>query len=299
MPKLRPSRARAHDRVEHGGVVVADDHRPPGADVVDVAVAVDVDTGRRPPRAATKNGSPPTDLNARTGELTPPGISCWARANRAWERWWSSDFIVVGRCDVRVTASAKQVAAGAPRPDRVAASNTPLITATRSAPASIRDFALSGVMPPIATRGTPSAARCSSSAGGALRAHPAWWAKGRTRRTRRSRPRGLRPARQREVVVARCADDRAQRRAARAPRRCRHRPRPGARRRRPSRAPAPVVVDDQRHRVAAHSACSAAACCAPASAAPAPLLRYCSQVARGQQRRDTRAAGGRCPARRA
>src|SRR3546814_1921959 len=28
----------------------------------------------------------PTDLNARTGELTPPGSSDCARANRAWER---------------------------------------------------------------------------------------------------------------------------------------------------------------------------------------------------------------------
>src|SRR5690606_10027149 len=35
----------------------------------------------------TKNGSPPTDLNARTGELTPPGSSACARLNRAWERW--------------------------------------------------------------------------------------------------------------------------------------------------------------------------------------------------------------------
>ena len=43
-------------------------------------------SGTRLPRAATKNGSPPTDLNARTGELTPPGISVWARANRACER---------------------------------------------------------------------------------------------------------------------------------------------------------------------------------------------------------------------
>src|SRR5689334_22982726 len=27
-----------------------------------------------------KTGVPPTDLNARTGELTPPGIDCWARS---------------------------------------------------------------------------------------------------------------------------------------------------------------------------------------------------------------------------
>src|SRR3546814_10521386 len=39
-----------------------------------------------PSASWTKNGSPPTDLNARTGELTPPCSSDCARANRAWER---------------------------------------------------------------------------------------------------------------------------------------------------------------------------------------------------------------------
>src|SRR6186713_975866 len=29
-----------------------------------------------------KNGAPPTERKARTGELTPPGMSCWARAKR-------------------------------------------------------------------------------------------------------------------------------------------------------------------------------------------------------------------------
>ena len=41
-------------------------------------------TGTRRRRAAVKNGSPPTDLNARTGELTPPGISCRARWKSSW-----------------------------------------------------------------------------------------------------------------------------------------------------------------------------------------------------------------------
>src|SRR3954469_22130535 len=31
---------------------------------------------------STKNGAPPTRLNARTGEFTPPGISCCAASNR-------------------------------------------------------------------------------------------------------------------------------------------------------------------------------------------------------------------------
>ena len=35
---------------------------------------------------STKNGSPPTPRNARTGEFTPPGMSCWARAKRESER---------------------------------------------------------------------------------------------------------------------------------------------------------------------------------------------------------------------
>jgi hypothetical protein len=31
-------------------------------------------------------GWPPTDLNARTGELTPPGIKLWAALKSSWER---------------------------------------------------------------------------------------------------------------------------------------------------------------------------------------------------------------------
>src|SRR6185295_10517714 len=33
---------------------------------------------------ATNTGSTPTERQARTGELTPPGMTCWARANSAW-----------------------------------------------------------------------------------------------------------------------------------------------------------------------------------------------------------------------
>jgi hypothetical protein len=35
-------------------------------------------------------GMPPTPQNARTGELTPPGITAWARSNQAADR---SDFM--------------------------------------------------------------------------------------------------------------------------------------------------------------------------------------------------------------
>src|SRR5690606_784154 len=38
---------------------------------------------RAPAPRSTKNGSPPTARNARTGELTPPGKSSSARANRS------------------------------------------------------------------------------------------------------------------------------------------------------------------------------------------------------------------------
>src|SRR5258706_9204238 len=38
---------------------------------------------RAPWAGATKNGSPPTAPNARTGELTPPGIRFCARANQS------------------------------------------------------------------------------------------------------------------------------------------------------------------------------------------------------------------------
>ena len=42
-PKDRPLAAAAHDRREHLGMRVAEDHRSPGAHVVDVTVAVHVD----------------------------------------------------------------------------------------------------------------------------------------------------------------------------------------------------------------------------------------------------------------
>ena len=61
-------------RLDHRRVAVAQDHRAPGADVVDVALAVGVPEVRRPGRAAMKRGVPPTALKARTGEFTPPGM---------------------------------------------------------------------------------------------------------------------------------------------------------------------------------------------------------------------------------
>ena|SRR6266496_1019441 len=41
---------------------------------------------RAPSERATKNGSPPTLRNARTGELTPPGMRCCARVKSSDDR---------------------------------------------------------------------------------------------------------------------------------------------------------------------------------------------------------------------
>ena len=64
---------------------VAQDHRTPGADVVDEAAAVRRRRRRRPRAFLKKIGSPPTPRNARTGELTPPGMylqASWIQAHR-------------------------------------------------------------------------------------------------------------------------------------------------------------------------------------------------------------------------
>src|SRR5574344_1629246 len=53
-------------------------------------------TSVAPCAALTKNGAPPTERNARTGELTPPGMSCWARAKSD-----SEEGMVTARSDAR------------------------------------------------------------------------------------------------------------------------------------------------------------------------------------------------------
>ena len=69
---------RGH-RLDDRGVGVAEDHRPPGADQVDVAPAVGVgEPGARSP-AAMNRGVPPTARNARTGLFTPPGVTALRR----------------------------------------------------------------------------------------------------------------------------------------------------------------------------------------------------------------------------
>ena len=83
-PSARRSSCRAAPRRRHRGddlrVRVAVDERPPRADPVDVAVAVDVDELGALARASTKIGSRPIERIARTGELTPPGRYLSARA---------------------------------------------------------------------------------------------------------------------------------------------------------------------------------------------------------------------------
>ncbi len=77
-PKLVPLRRRLDDGREHCRVGMPVDQRPPRADVVDVAVAVDVDhlgalAARDEQRIA------PDRAHRPHGELTPPGISSRAR----------------------------------------------------------------------------------------------------------------------------------------------------------------------------------------------------------------------------
>ncbi len=62
------------------GMGVAEDHRAPGADVVDVPLAVGV-LHLGACALLKKSGVPPTERKARTGELTPPGMCFWARSN--------------------------------------------------------------------------------------------------------------------------------------------------------------------------------------------------------------------------
>ena len=83
-PERRTGRDGALDGVDDLRVGVAEDHRAPGADQVDVVVAVDVgEVGALP--LAMNRGVPPTARKARTGLLTPPGVTSSARAKRSPE----------------------------------------------------------------------------------------------------------------------------------------------------------------------------------------------------------------------
>ena len=211
-----PCAAASLHRAHHRRMRVAEDRRPPRADVVDVALAVGVPQVRRPRPRAKKRGVPPTERNARTGELTPAGIVRCARAK--------SSSLRLSWCTLSIGRRSKQ------RRDRRAASardarrgsswrsNTAVITATRvGAGARPAPRALSAVMPPIATTGTPSAfARAQQRDVRAPRAglDAATRRSCRTRRSRRLRRR--RRFARAKIVVAGHADQHALRPDARA-----------------------------------------------------------------------------------
>jgi hypothetical protein len=77
-PKDRPFERRLAHRLDDRRVGVAEDQPAPGADVVDVLLAVRIPHPGAFGRAK-KRGVPPTERKARTGELTPPGMLRWAR----------------------------------------------------------------------------------------------------------------------------------------------------------------------------------------------------------------------------
>ena len=51
---------------------------------------------REPSPRAMNRGVPPTPRKARTGELTPPGVTFWARAKSCSERELSTTAIIAG-----------------------------------------------------------------------------------------------------------------------------------------------------------------------------------------------------------
>src|SRR4051794_10494434 len=66
-----------------------------------------------------KRGVPPTELNARTGELTPPGITSAARANRPAETSG-----VIGVKGALTTPSLTSAPRSGPRGQRLAANHS-------------------------------------------------------------------------------------------------------------------------------------------------------------------------------
>ena len=82
-PNEVPSAAARCTASTIAGCGVAEDRRAPRLHVVEVLRCRRCPRGTRRRRAATKNGSPPTAPNARTGEFTPPGMRACARANQS------------------------------------------------------------------------------------------------------------------------------------------------------------------------------------------------------------------------
>jgi len=71
-PKEKPSSSGLLHRFDHGRMAVAQDHRAPGADVVDVALAVGVpEVGALGARDEARRAA--HGLEGAHGEFTPPG----------------------------------------------------------------------------------------------------------------------------------------------------------------------------------------------------------------------------------
>src|SRR5262245_46430177 len=133
---------------------VSEDERPPGADVIDVALAVGV------PEVRT--------LAAR--EEARRAADGAERAHRRVDTSGNDGLRLLEQRVVATHAAAflenRSLNARA-RAAMSLASNSAVMTASASAPASIADAALSSVMPPIATTVTPKRRAAPRSASGA------------------------------------------------------------------------------------------------------------------------------------
>ncbi len=223
---------------------VAEDQRPPRADVVDVALAVGVPDARALRRASRKRGVPPTERKARTGELTPPGMVRWARANSSSLRLMVGSAGGVGKGG---TERGARPASHARARRRAAASmssapNRAVITATAPRAGGDHGPALSQRDAADADhRQAEQRARLRATARADARTAPGLTRRGRGCRTRRSR----RPA---PPAHARGSRRRSRRRR-RAPARRRARaPRPDRRRRGPHARRRPAPRRPARHR---------------------------------------------------
>ena len=144
----KPARGRRGDRREHLRVGVAEDGRAPRADVVDVAVAVDVDE----PGAlafAEEDGRSADGAEGAHGRIHAAGND----PLRGFKELLAA-FVHGSRVPCR------RVVKGRARPAATSgASKSEEITASMSAPAATASAALAGVMPPMAATGIRAPAR--------------------------------------------------------------------------------------------------------------------------------------------
>jgi len=137
VPKEVPLSQRGGDGGLDARVVVAVDGRAPGADEVDQLAAVGGgERGARGPDGL-KNGAPPTERKARTGEFTPPS---WRARVRALTRPPSSSPAASTACPSPSLRGALLLRQGLPRraqsPPTTANSSTSVCTWGLESPAS-------------------------------------------------------------------------------------------------------------------------------------------------------------------